>query len=73
MSPLATILMRLLRNGLLASAAMIVLFLAIELGKNWGGTQDKGFLGLLAAMLAGALWMARSITKELGKDKKDSE
>ena len=60
--------MRILRTGCIAAAALVALFIGIELWKNWGGVQDRGFLGLLVVMLIGSLWTAWSINKELGKN-----
>ena len=68
MSPLAIVLMRILRAGLIATSLFAALFIGIELWKNWGGVQDKGFLGLLGVMLIGSLWTAWSINKELVKN-----
>jgi hypothetical protein len=60
--------MRILRAGCIAAATLVALFIGIELWKNWGGVQDKGFLGVLAVMLIGSLWTAWSIHRELQKN-----
>ena len=68
MSPLAIMLMRILRAGLMAASLFVAAVIGIELWKNWNATQSFGFLGVLAAMLIGSLWLSRSISKELRND-----
>ena len=67
MSPLAYVLLRVLRGGVLAAAAFIALVFAIELWKRGGDVTalNPGFTVLLGLLLAGALWLARSISREL--------
>jgi hypothetical protein len=74
MSPLAGLLLRLMRTGSLAAAGFVVLVIGIELWKRWrfGGfdgmtTPDISFLGILGVMLVGFLWLAGSITREIRK------
>jgi hypothetical protein len=74
MSPLASLLMRILRNGAIAAAALLVLFITIAvyqaLGPNWdvnGLQNEAGFIGVLVAMLMLAIYLVRSIGKELDK------
>jgi hypothetical protein len=74
MSPLAALLLRAMRAGCLASAGFVVLVLGIEAWKRWnfGGfaamnRPDYAFLGVLVLMLAGFLWLARAIARELAE------
>ena len=72
MSPLGNLLLRVMRAGAIGAAGFVVLVIAIEIWKRWrfGGfgqmtAQDYSFFGVLAVMLVGALWLARSIGREL--------
>ncbi len=74
MSPLAGLILRAMRAGAIAAAGFVVLVIAIEIWKRWnfGGFSamsrgDYTFFGVLAVMLVGTLWLARSITRELRK------
>lgn len=69
MSPLAIVLMKLLRWGALGIAGFLVLVLAIEGWKHGWDLQalNKGFMGVVALLVVGALWLARSIGRELAK------
>ena len=72
MSPLLTILMRVLRAGAVGAAVLVALFIGIEIWKRWTPDgfatmtrQDISFNIVLIVMLIGALLLARSITREL--------
>lgn len=74
MSPLGGLILRVMRAGAVAAAGFVVLVIAIEIWKRWNfggfGTMSRGdytFFAVLAVMLAGSLWLARSITRELRK------
>ena len=74
MSPLGSLLMRILRNGAIGAAYLLVLFIAIAvyqaLGPTWdaeGLRKEAGFIGVLVAMLMLAIYLVRSIGKELNK------
>lgn len=74
MSPLMAFVLRVMRGGAVGAAGFVVLVIAIEIWKRWRfggfGTMVPGdyvFFAVLFAMLAGALWLARSITRELRK------
>jgi membrane protein DedA with SNARE-associated domain len=74
MSPLARILMRVLRSGSWGAALLLVAFAGIVLWQRWtpeGGLdlsrQDYAFLGVLAALLALAVYLVRAIRKELDR------
>ena len=75
MSPLAALLLRVMRAGSLAAAGFMVLVIGIELWKRWrfGGfasmtTPDLSFMAILVLMLVGFLWLARSISGELRRE-----
>jgi hypothetical protein len=67
MSPVGYVVLKMLRGGALASAVFAVLVIAIELWKHGGDATalKPGFLILMALILAGALWLARAIGREL--------
>jgi hypothetical protein len=72
MSPLAKFLMHILRNGSIGAAALLILFAGISIyqkispdGQLLMTRQDWSFLGVLAAMLALALYLVRAIAKEM--------
>ena len=74
MSPLAAMLLRIMRVACLVSAVFLALIAGIEGVKQWqaGGVSamsraDAGFLAILLVMLVGFLWLARSIRRELAK------
>ena len=79
MSPLRGLILRVMRTGAIWAAGFVALVIGIEIWKRWrfGGfgqmaAQDVSFFGVLAVMLAGALWLARSIGRELRKPGSDS-
>lgn len=74
MSPLAALILRVMRGAALASAGFMVLVIGIELWKRWrfGGfevmsRQDVTFMAVLVLMLLGSLWLARAIGRELAR------
>jgi hypothetical protein len=78
MSPLAQFLMVILRNGSMGAAALLLLFAGIEIYKNITPdghlvmtSQDWRFLGVLAALILLAIYIVRSIAKEIKKSKEN--
>jgi len=74
MSPLARLMLRAMRVGVLGVAGFAILVIAIEAAKRWVGggfgsmsRTDVSFFAVLAALLFGSLYLARSITRELRK------
>jgi uncharacterized protein with PQ loop repeat len=74
MSPLGRLILTAMRAGSISAAIFVVLVIAIELWKHWtfGGfetmrTPDIAFMGVLLVMLAGFVWLARAITREMKK------
>ena len=72
MSPLQRLLLRILRNGTLGAAFLLVVFLAIAIWQhsrteNFAQLtrQDWSFAGLLVVMLLCALWLYRAIGREM--------
>ena len=71
MSPLAKILVSVLRWGSMGSAGLLVLFIGIFLWQKWTADglnlsrQEYGFLGVLLALLLLALYLIRAIAKEI--------
>jgi hypothetical protein len=72
MSPLGRILMKVLQKGSWGAGALLLLFAAILVYQRMtpeGGlafkSGDFGFLGVLAALFALAVYLVRGITKEL--------
>jgi hypothetical protein len=71
MSPLGALILRAMRGGSIAAAVFIVMVIGIELWKLWrfeGSPGNYGFLAFLCVMFVGALWLARSIARELKRD-----
>lgn len=69
MSPLAIVVMKVLRWGVLGMAGFLGLVLVIEAGKHgWDVTTlNPGFAAVVGLLMVGALWLARSIARELAK------
>ncbi len=69
MSPLAIVIMRVLRWGVLGMAGFLVLVLLLEAWKHgWDlAALNLGFMAVVGALALGALWLARSIARELAK------
>ena len=70
MSPLAQLILRALRAAAVVSAGLLVLFIGIELAKNYvvgriPEPRDWGFLGVLVTILFVAVLLVRAITREL--------
>lgn len=70
MSPLAQLILRALRAGAIVSAGLLVVFIAIELAKNYfvgrvPEPRDWGFLAVLVTILFVAVLLIRAITREL--------
>ena len=72
MSPLAKLLLHILRNGSIGAAALLVLFAGISVyqkitpdGHLLMTRQDWSFIGVLAALLVLALYLVRAIAKEI--------
>lgn len=70
--PLARLILRVVRVGAVSTAGFVVLVIGIEVAKRWaaGGSgginrADVTFFAVLAALLFGVLYLARSITREL--------
>ena len=77
MSPLISVLMSILKKGTWVAATLLGLFAAILLwqrhtpdGFVWQ-QGDKGFLGLLAVLFVFAVYLLRSIGKELDRKRVD--
>ena len=76
MSPLAKFLMNILRNGSIGAAALVILFAGISVyqkitpdGHLDMNRQDWTFIAVLGAMLALAIYLVRSIGKEIDGSK----
>ena len=71
MSPLGILLMKVLRWGTIAAAAFVLMVIGVEGWKHWmAGTMsraDTSFMVVLVVMLVGALWLVRSIAREIRK------
>ena len=74
MRPLARLILRAMRVGAVSTAGFVVLVIGIEAAKRWaaGGfasinRADVTGFAVLAALFLGALYLARSITRELRK------
>ena len=69
MSPLATVLMKVLRWGLLGIAGFLALVLGLEAWKHgWDlAAVNRGFAAVVGLLCLGCLWLARAIGRELAK------
>ncbi len=69
MSPLAIVIMKLVRWGVLGMALFLGLVLVLEVWKHGWDLRalDPRFAGVVAALIVGALWLARAIGLELAK------
>jgi hypothetical protein len=73
MSPLARVLMGILQKGTWVAGGLLALFAGILLWQRYTPSGfvwqegDKGFLGLLAALFALAVYLVRSFKKEMDK------
>ena len=69
MSPLAIVILKVLRWGVLGIAGFLCLVLVLEAWKHgWQvSALNPGFAGVVGLLIAGSLWLARSIARELAK------
>jgi hypothetical protein len=74
MSPLAQFLMIILRNGSFGAAALLLLFVGIEIFKHITPEghlvmtrQDWSFIAVLGVLIFLAFYLVRSISKELSR------
>jgi apolipoprotein N-acyltransferase len=69
MSPLAILAMKVLRWGVLGVAGFLCLVLVLEGWKHgWDlAALNRGFMAVVGLLALGALWLARSIGRELAK------
>ena len=69
MSPIATVVMKVLRGTVLAAAAFLGLVLVLEAWKHdWDvSALNPGFTVVVGLLIVGALWLARSIGRELSR------
>ena len=69
MSPIGIVVLKLLRWGVLGIAGFLVLVLVLEAWKHdWVlGALNWGFTAIVVALAVGALWLARSIRRELSR------
>ena len=68
MSPLQCLLLNAMRYASLGAAILLLGFLILVLWQKAGAdftTQDYGFMGIVALMLLGALWLFRAIGREM--------
>ncbi len=71
-SPLVSVLMRILQKGSWVAGGLLALFAGILLWQRYTPAGfvwqagDKGFLGLLVVLFALAVYLVRSIGKEIG-------
>ena len=69
MSPLAIVILKALRWGVLGIAGFLCLVLVLEAWKQgWDlAALNGGFMAVVGLLAVGALWLARSIARELAK------
>jgi hypothetical protein len=72
MSPLGRLILRAMRAGSIFAAGCVLLFMGILIWQKWlsqsappAKNADFVFLAVLALLFVGALWLARSVNKEL--------
>jgi len=72
MSPLARLILRAMRVGSFFAAGCVLLFTGILIWQKWlsqtappATNGDIVFLAILVILFVGALWLARSVGKEL--------
>ncbi|HUQ36114.1 MAG TPA: hypothetical protein VM144_07035 [Aestuariivirga sp.] len=68
MSPLQRLLLNAMRYASLGAAILLFGFLILALWQKAGAdftTQDYSFMGIVALMLLGALWLFRAIGREM--------
>lgn len=69
MSPLAIVILKVLRWGVLGVAGFLAAVLVIEAAKHGWDVRavNPGFAGVVALLIAGSLWLSRSIARELAR------
>ena len=71
MSEMSGLILRVMRTSALAAAGFVVLVIAIEIWTKWriqGVVRENlGFMVVLLVMLAGCLWLARAISREIAR------
>jgi hypothetical protein len=69
MTPLGFLILKAMRFGAQGSALFVALAMGIEVWKAGGNVTrlDPGFTTVLAVLLLAALWLARSIARELSR------
>lgn len=70
MSPLAMLILRAIRLGAIGSAVAVAAVLGLRFWLSWQqgmamSGKDLSFIGLLAAVLLGAVLLARAVAREL--------
>ena len=68
MSPLQHVLLKSMRCARLGAAILLLGFLVLALWQKAGAdftAQDYGFIGTVAFMLLGAVWLFRAIGREM--------
>jgi hypothetical protein len=67
MSPLARLILKAMRIACLAAAVLLLAFLGLALWQKGAvlSQQDMTFIGILAVMAVGAVWLARAIGREI--------
>lgn len=69
MSPIATVVLKVLRWGALGIAGFLGLVLVLEAWKHGWDLRalNPGFMAVVGFLALGALWLARAIGRELAK------
>jgi hypothetical protein len=71
MTPLAGLLLKVMRVGALGAAGLLAVFIGIEGWTHWReGVPDRphiNFMAVIVIMLLGSLWLAYSISREIKK------
>jgi hypothetical protein len=69
MTPLGVLILKAMRFGAQGSALFVTLVIGIEIWKAGGDVTalEPGFTIVLAVLLVAALWLARSIGRELAR------
>jgi xanthine/uracil permease len=72
MSPLGRLILQAMRVGSIFVAGCVLFFMGILIWQKWLSQAappavrgDFVFLGILAVLFVGALWLARSVSREL--------
>jgi membrane protein YdbS with pleckstrin-like domain len=71
MSPLAKLILKVMRVTALATSVFVALVIALQVWNHRAGEiwthQDVSFVVVLVLMMAGGLWLARSVRRESDK------